>query len=156
MPATACMMLSDRVSFSVVPVCVRARLCPTLCGPVACSPSLWDFPDKKTGVNCHFLLQGTSLTQGSNSSLLCLLHWPEHSLPLSPPGAGGQASLISWTVILVFLSIFTKSQASSPFEAMNSAHLSLCQKDVRILSRSGGGLWLSLESPQGIRSSLHL
>ena len=35
------------------------------------------------------------------------------------------------TVILVFLSIFTKSQASSPFEAMNSAHLSMCQKDVR-------------------------
>ena len=33
--------------------------------------------------------------------------------------------------ILVFLSIFTKSQASSPFEAMNSAHPSLCQKDVR-------------------------
>ena len=34
-------------------------------------------------------------------------------------------------VILVFLSIFTKSQASSPFEAMNSAHLSMCQKDGR-------------------------
>ena len=29
------------------------------------------------------------------------------------------------TVILVFLSIFSKSQASSHFEAMNSAHLSL-------------------------------
>ena len=35
------------------------------------------------------------------------------------------------TVILVFLSIFTKSQASSTFEAMNSAHLSMCQNDVR-------------------------
>ena len=35
------------------------------------------------------------------------------------------------TVILVFLSIFTKSQASSPFEALNSAHLSKSQKDVR-------------------------
>ena len=35
------------------------------------------------------------------------------------------------TVILVFLSIFTKSQASSTFEAMNSVHLSMCQKDVR-------------------------
>ena len=39
--------------------------------------------------------------------------------------------LLFGTVILVFLSIFTKSQASSPFEAMNSAHLSMCQKDVR-------------------------
>ena len=39
--------------------------------------------------------------------------------------------LLVCTVILVFLSIFTKSQALSPFEAMNSAHLSMCQKDVR-------------------------
>ena len=39
--------------------------------------------------------------------------------------------LLVGTVILVFLSIFTKSQASSPFEAMNSAHLSMCQKVVR-------------------------
>ena len=40
-------------------------------------------------------------------------------------------SLLVGTVILVFLSISTKSQASSPFEAMNSAQLSMCQKDVR-------------------------
>ena len=33
--------------------------------------------------------------------------------------------------ILVFLSIFTKSQALSPFEALNSAHLSKSQMDVR-------------------------
>ena len=39
--------------------------------------------------------------------------------------------LLVGTVILVFLSIFTKSQASSAFEAMNSAHLLMCQKDVR-------------------------
>ena len=35
------------------------------------------------------------------------------------------------TGILVFLSIFQKSQALSPFEALNSAHLSKCQRDVR-------------------------
>ena len=39
--------------------------------------------------------------------------------------------LLLGTVILVFLSIFTKSQASSPFEALNSAHLSKSQMDVR-------------------------
>ena len=33
--------------------------------------------------------------------------------------------------IMVFLSIFTKSQASSPFEALNSAQLSKSQMDVR-------------------------
>ena len=38
--------------------------------------------------------------------------------------------LLFGTVILVFLSIFTKSQASSAFEALNSAHLSNSQMDV--------------------------
>ena len=39
--------------------------------------------------------------------------------------------LLVGKVILVFLSISTKSQASSPFEALNSAHLSKSQVDVR-------------------------
>ena len=44
---------------------------------------------------------------------------------------GAKSPLLVGTVILAFLSIFTKSQASSTFEAMNSAHLSMCQKVVR-------------------------
>ena len=39
--------------------------------------------------------------------------------------------LLVGTVILVFLSIFTRSQALSPFEEMNLAQLSMCQKHVR-------------------------
>ena len=39
--------------------------------------------------------------------------------------------LLVGTVTLVFISIFTKSQASSPFEALNSVHLSKSQMDVR-------------------------
>ena len=39
--------------------------------------------------------------------------------------------LLVGTVILVFLSIFTKSQVSSPFEALKSAHLSKSQMDLR-------------------------
>ena len=39
--------------------------------------------------------------------------------------------LLVGTVILVFLSIFTQRQASSSFEALNSAHLSKSQMDVR-------------------------
>ena len=34
----------------------------------------WVFPDKNTGVSCHFLLQGIFLTQGWNLCLLHLLH----------------------------------------------------------------------------------
>ena len=39
--------------------------------------------------------------------------------------------LLDCTVRLICLSIFTKSQASSAFEALNSAHLSKSQMDVR-------------------------
>jgi len=37
-------------------------------------------------VGCHALLQGIFLTQGSNPSLLCLLHSQAGSLPLAPSG----------------------------------------------------------------------
>ena len=39
---------------------------------------LWDFPGKNTGVGCHFLLQGSFLTQGLNPGLLhcrLILYW---------------------------------------------------------------------------------
>ena len=39
--------------------------------------------------------------------------------------------LLVGTVILVFLLIFTMSQASSPFEALNSVDLSKFQRDLR-------------------------
>ena len=35
----------------------------------------YNFPSKNTGVGCHFFLQGIFPTQGSNPSLLHLLHW---------------------------------------------------------------------------------
>ena len=40
-------------------------------------------------------------------------------------------TLLVCTVIMVFLSIFTKSQASTAFEPLNSVHLSKSQMDVR-------------------------
>ena len=39
--------------------------------------------------------------------------------------------LLVGTIILAFLSICTKNQTSSNFEALNSAHLSKSQMDVR-------------------------
>ena len=44
------------------------------------------FPGKNTGAGCHCLLQGIFPTQGSNPSLLWLLHWQGDSLPLSHSG----------------------------------------------------------------------
>ena len=45
------------------------------------APRSMDSLGKNTGVGCHFLLQGIFLTQGSNLSLLHLLHWQAGSLP---------------------------------------------------------------------------
>ena len=68
--------------------CLCAELhqsCPILCDPMDCSPpgSLcpWDSPGKNAGVGFHALLQGIFPTQGSNPSLLGLLHWQVSSLP---------------------------------------------------------------------------
>ena len=41
-----------------------------------------------------------------------------------------KAHFLVGTVILGFLSIFKKSQASSPYETLNSVCLSRCQRDV--------------------------
>ena len=56
------------------------------CDPIWLSRLLCprDFRGKNTGEGCHFLLQGTFLTQGSNP---CLLHWQAGSLPLSHQGS---------------------------------------------------------------------
>ena len=76
-------ILTGAVSVCVcVCVCVCMCLCAHACMHSVVSYSLWlhglypasllcpwDFPGKNIGVGCHFLLQGISLTQGSN---LCL------------------------------------------------------------------------------------
>ena len=50
-----------------------AQSCLTLCDPMNCSSKSlhpWNFPDKRTGVGCHFLLQRIFHTQGLNPGLL--------------------------------------------------------------------------------------
>ena len=68
------------------PPCMNAQAlwsCLTLCNCVDCSPPGFICP-WNTGVGCHALLQGIFPTQGSNPSLLTLLHWQVISLPLAP------------------------------------------------------------------------
>ena len=48
----------------------------------------WNFSGKRTGVGCHFLLQGIFPTQGSN---LCLLHCKQTLVSPEPPG-----KLVHW------------------------------------------------------------
>ena len=88
--------LDHRCVCVCVCVCVCAKSlqsCSTLCSRMDCSPPgssvHGDSPGKNPGVGCHALLQGILWTQGSNLSLLCLLHWQAGSLPLVPPGKPG-------------------------------------------------------------------
>ena len=60
------------------------------------------------------------------------------------------------TVILGLLSIFKKSQASSAYEAFNSVCLSKGHRDVRPPVQMTLTLRLSLGSPHGIQTCLHL
>ena len=46
----------------------------------------WDSSGKNSGVGCQALLQGIFPSQGSNSCLLCILHWQLVSLLLASPG----------------------------------------------------------------------
>ena len=73
-------------------VCSVAQSCVTLRGPMDLKAARllcpWGSPSKNTGVGCHALLQGIFPTQGSNPSVLCLLHWQVGSLlvPGKPQG----------------------------------------------------------------------
>ena len=74
---------------------MSAQSCPTLCDFRDCSrqaPLSMDFAGNSTGVGCHFLLQGSFLTQGSNLCLLWLLRWQADALPLSHLGSPSHSS----------------------------------------------------------------
>ena len=60
------------------------------------------------------------------------------------------------TVILGFLSIFNKSQASSPFEGLKYLCLSRCQRHVKPPLQTRWDCRLSRGSPQAIQTSLRL
>ena len=79
----------DDKEWSLPDVVLGAQLlsyAPLFCHPVephARLLCLWGFPEKNTGVGCHFLLQGIFLTHGLD---LWLLHWQVDSFIMEPPG----------------------------------------------------------------------
>ena len=119
-------------------LCLVAQSCPTVCDPMDCTPPgssvHVDSPGKNTGVGGHALLQGIFQAQGSNSGL-------PHCFTSRGRTVGTPLKLRRETQgpfpvatgILGFLSIIKRSQASSPFKALNSDFLSCCQRAVRPL-----------------------
>ena len=94
----------------VLPECVHAQLCLTLCDPMNCSLPGSSTHGKNPGVGGHFLLQGIFPTQGSN---LHLLHWQAGSLPLAPPGKHEEAAFLQvWVKHFQLLQKLCKSSAN--------------------------------------------
>ena len=55
---------------------------------IACqAPLSMGFSRQNNEVDCHFLLQGFFLTQGSNLQILCLLHYRQMFYPLNQQGS---------------------------------------------------------------------
>ena len=94
---------------------------------------------------CSFKTRVSSATSGPLSNyegkLRNLLKAWQGNMDTSRGEAGQRDFLSICPVILGFVSIFKKSQALPPFEALNSAWLSRCQKDVRppVQMRQGPG-----------------
>ena len=64
----------------------RVRLFVTSCTVACLAPLSMGFSRQEYWCRLHFLFQEIFPTQGSNPSLLCLLHCQADSLPLVPPG----------------------------------------------------------------------
>ena len=83
---TLCHVLSQNSSGYCID-CLVTHLCPTLLQPHGQALCPWDFRGKTTGVGCHFLLQGTLVTQGLNPHLCvsCIAGALFTTEPLEPP-----------------------------------------------------------------------
>ena len=83
---TVCTSTDCKLGFCQSAVYSVTPLCLTPCRPWTVAlqaPLSMAFSRQDTGVGSHVLLQGMFPTQGSNPSLLNLLHWQADSLPLS-------------------------------------------------------------------------
>ena len=93
-------------------VCVLKLLhsCPTLCDPIDCSLPGSSVHGNLPAIILEWVAVPFSNTQGSNPSLLSLLHEQVGSLPLAPPGKPKDKDLCTicrFAVIFILLSLLT-------------------------------------------------
>ena len=80
----------------------------------------WDFPDKNTGVGCHFLLQGNFPIQGSNPCHQYLLYWQTDSLPMCHLGSPMlSTSLFKYIISFILTTLFSSVQLLSRVRLCN-------------------------------------
>ena len=95
----------------------------------------WASPGKNTGAGYHALLPGIFLTQGSNTRLLCLLHWKVGSLPLMP---SGKLQISTQKVNMnIQQSGWEKRQVGACFEDAFADHLTISVQIVFCFEGSG-------------------
>ena len=104
-------------------------------------------------MGCHFLLQGTFPTQGSNPRLLCLLNWQEDFLLLAPPGK----SIYPFSSVAELCpTLCNPMDCSTPAFPVHHQLLELAQTHVH---RVGDGIQpthpLSFPSPSAFNLSQH-
>ena len=106
----------------------------------------WDFPGKNTGAGCHFLLQGTSQTQGSKPRLLRLLrllHWQAGSFL---PGRRGRLQTLPNTGYGKLRgpqqsSPGGNSTGSSQHTSGSTAHFPSAESQLLLDGEMGGAGW---------------
>ena len=128
------------------------------------TPLPWYFPGKNPGVGCHILLQGISLTQGSN---LCLLYWQADSYPLCtwealpyPTETKSKLSLVfckmggSWWRGLKERGTLKKGMANHfSILALRTPWIAACQASLSITNSRSSLRFTSIES---VMPSSHL
>ena len=99
--------------------------------------SMGSFRQKYLG--CHFLLQGVFRTKGSNSHLLCLLHWRSSQMGSLPLGG----LRIHWIILNLVGSCFYRHLAPSIISLLfNHNNFSISQKTEQQFCEQQRQNWL--------------
>ena len=132
-----------------------AKSCPTLCGPMNCSPPGSSvhgiLHSKNTKAGSRALLQGIFQTQGSNPLLLCLLHRQPGSLPLAPPGKPKADTA------LVQITLYSPSSSQLPSDSalQFSSVAQSCPTLCNPTNRSPPGLPVHHQLPELAQTHVH-
>ena len=86
---------------------------------IAHQAPLGNFPSKNTGVGCHFLPQGISLTQGSNPCLSRFLRWQADSLESTTMPPGKHICMYICSYFHAYMSITSDIYLRRTFNFMN-------------------------------------
>ena len=116
-----------------------------------CDPGLCSRVTVRVALSNFVCLAMSGLLSSYNGHLRNLNYTWQYNTDASGGEQETEFHFLVGTLILGFLSIFKKSQASSPFEALNSMCLSRCQRDVILAVQMRWRPMVSLSLHRGFR-----